>query len=78
MKVETVITTLTCDVCGREVKEFCEGAGEMQPVAYKIIKWVYYGKEQKLDICKPCHDAICKFMFDLAPKPLRPCRKDAK
>jgi hypothetical protein len=64
MKNVQTTTTLICDICGKEVKEFacaCEGHSEAIVLAIDI----WYGGVKSKDICQDCNDEILKLIRDI-------------
>jgi hypothetical protein len=62
-KVET-ITTLTCDLCGKEVTEFAS-VSEGYPVAVGLSVEVWYGGKKPYDLCRECNSKVLSLLRNI-------------
>lgn len=56
--MKLVTTKVTCDLCGKDTRDFQPQPSSGIPIAYTFTKHQYYQPSYTIDICVDCYDII--------------------
>lgn len=69
IKRETIVIK-TCDICGKQVKDFAKASETTTEIIRFIGKQYWYAPEEMLDVCYSCSKQLIEFIRELRKKGL--------